>query len=81
MIELKHQTRDEFLNRLREDYRNSSGERTVYLASFISKGLSSGDLTDAEVRAKFGSTGWADVRTRLNKMSLLLDKFLLAKGE
>lgn len=65
---LKHQSIDEFLSRLREEYRNSSGDWTVQIANFITSRIQAGDLTDSELRAKFGLTvaQWNQLKAKMN---------------
>lgn len=64
---LKHQTRAQFLARLREDYRGSERDRTVHLGDRVLAMIGSGDLTDAELRAAFGLSvaQWAAAKARM----------------
>lgn len=67
-LPLKHQSIAEFITRLREEYRNSSGDWAVQLASFITSRIQAGDLTDAELRAEWGLTvaQWNQLKTKMN---------------
>ena len=82
-LTIKHQSRDEFLTRLREDARNATGSRMVYLAERVLALISAGDLTDVELRAKFGKTvaQWASFKTRLQGLITARNTIRGAVGE
>jgi hypothetical protein len=69
-IALKHQTRGQFLARLRADMRDSIGNRTVHVADRIMAMVGTGDLTDTEVRNEFGYSvaQWNTAKARFNAL-------------
>ncbi len=80
---LKHQSRLQFLTRLRADMRDSTGGRTVHLADRIIAMISDGDLTDAELRAQFGLTvaQWNATKARFNTLISARRTLAAAQGE
>ena len=80
---LKHQSIETFLARLREDYRNSSGDRTALLASFVTSRIASGDLTDTQLRTAFNlSAGaWNALKTKMQTLVTSRNNLRGAIGE
>ncbi len=80
---LKHQSRGQFLTRLRADVRDSTGARTVHLADRIIAMIDAGDLTDAELRAQFGYTvaQWNAAKARFNTLINARRTLAAAQGE
>lgn len=80
---LKHQTIGDFIERLREAYRDSQGDRTVKLARFIVARVDAGDLTDAELRAAFGKTTaqWNTMKTKLRGLQNARAQLMSSVGE
>lgn len=80
---LKHQSEDAFLTRLRERYRNASGEDAVTVAAYVVAAIQRGDLTDASVRAKFGMTvaQWTQAKNRMGNFVSARNTLRSAIGE
>lgn len=80
---LKHQTKEQFIARLREEYRNSEGERTIQLGKFIVAKLGTNDFSDIEMRAAFGLTTaqWNTLKTKLNARVTASNTVRTALGE
>lgn len=80
---LKHQTRGQFLARLRADMRDSIGNRTVHVADRIVALIDAADLTDAEVRAAFAlSSGqWTAAKNRFRNYGTARRTLRAAVGE
>ena len=80
---LKHQSRDAFLTRLRDDVRDAAGSRMVHLASRILALIDAGDLTDVELRAKFGKTvaQWNTAKARWQSLVAARNTIRGAVGE
>jgi hypothetical protein len=55
-LNLNHQTKEEFANRFREKYRNSSRLECAKLATWLMNHLDAGDFTDLQLRTAFGLT-------------------------
>ena len=69
-IVLKHQTSQDFLNRLRLAYRDGEPERVIQIAKVIRRRLTTGDLTDTQLRAIFGLTvpQWNTLKTKMQTL-------------
>lgn len=65
-LTLRYQTKAQFCERLRDDYRAAQGERATKLAALILGWIADGSLTDAECRAAFGQTvaQWSQFKTQ-----------------
>jgi len=68
-MRLHHQTTQQFLRRLRDAYRVSSGERCVWLGEFTLAAIVRGDLTEEACRTAFGvnAAQWATLKTRIQQ--------------
>lgn len=80
---LKHQSLDEFQTRLRERYRNASGDDAIQTAAYIVAAVQRGDLTDAALRSKWGLTAgqWAAAKVRMQNMVNARNAVRTAIGE
>lgn len=80
---LKHQTLAEFATRLREHYRQLSGEELCEVAKFIVAHIANGDFTETQVRNAFGLTvaQWDVVKVRIQNYADVHDILLSAVGE
>ncbi len=68
-LNLRHQTPQEFIERLRDAYRASSGDRCIALGEFALAAIVRGDLTEEAVRTAFGLSpaGWVTLKTRIQQ--------------
>lgn len=64
---LHHQTVEEFKTRLREHHRNAVGDDAIRSAAYMVAAIQRGDLTDVEMRTKFGLTAgqWTLAKNRM----------------
>ena len=53
-LTLNHQTKQEFANRLREKYQNSTREETARIAHKLYEWYAAGDITKEQVKSAFG---------------------------
>lgn len=76
-------TKAELIRRLREDYRNAQGEQAVTIAQAIQNLIAAGTLTDADLRAAFGTTvaQWAQVKARMKALIDARAVVRAARGE
>lgn len=67
-LDLKHQTVQQLLARVRASYLLSEGVDACRLASWLTDAIDAGDVTDAQARAAWGMTvaQWAAFKGRLN---------------
>lgn len=69
-LTLRHQTAAEFAARLRAAYRDGDRTLRVRIARFVLARLTTGDITDAQMRAVFGLTvaQWSALKTRMQAL-------------
>lgn len=67
---LKHQTPEQFLARLRAEYREAVGDRLLTLARYVLNSVAVGDVTDAQYRVAFGrsTSQWTSLKNRMNTL-------------
>lgn len=82
-ISLKHQTREQFLARLRQEFAASERERCVYLGGRVLSWVQAGDLTDAECRAAWGKTvgQWNALKAAMQSRATARNTVRSAVGE
>lgn len=80
---LKHQTQQEFVQRFRQAYQEAAQERVVQLARFLLNKITSGDLTDTQVRNAFNLTvnQWNTLKTKMQTWISNYDSVQAAAGE
>ena len=80
---LKHQTLDAFQTRLREKFRNATGDDAIQTAAYIVAAVQRGDLTDAALRAKWGMTAgqWTAAKNRMQNFVNARNTIRSAIGE
>jgi hypothetical protein len=80
---LHHMTLGELAARLREDYRNLSGEQLCKIARFIVRHIQAGDFTETQVRNAFGLTvnQWNALKTKMQALTDAYDTVQAATGE
>lgn len=68
-LDLKHQTKAQFLSRLRVKYEAAQGEQACRLATWLTDAIDAGDVTDAQARAAWGMTTaqWASLKGRMTQ--------------
>ena len=83
MLELKHQSKEQFLERFRNRYRESSGLETIRQSSWLADRLDDGDFTDDQVRSsfKFKTSEMVSFKARLNSRRATLRQIRSAIGE
>lgn len=67
---LKHQTRAQFITRVRQAYRDGDRDMLLRIARFLLNRIQAGDVTDAELRAAFGltTTQWNNLKTKMQQL-------------
>lgn len=80
---LKHQTAEQFVQRVRAAYRDGQRERLVAIARFIIGRLQAGDITDAQCRNAFGLnvTQWNALKNRMQNLIAAANALEGAVGE
>lgn len=80
---LKHQSEDAFLTRLRDYYRDTVGDATIYAAEWILAAIQRGDITDTSMRNKFGKNvaAWNTFKADMRAMGGARNIVLAARGE
>lgn len=80
---LVFQTGAQFLQRLRERFRNSDKDDSAKIARWIINRLDSGNVTALQLRTAFGLTvqQWATLEARLREMKSAIEAVDRAKGE
>lgn len=82
-LNLKHQTKAQLRNRLRVEYRNSSGERLAKIAHLILTFIEDGTYTDAQIKTEFGKDDakYVIFKERLTKLRASWLEIRGAKGD
>lgn len=82
-LNLKHQTKAQLRNRLRVEYRNSSGERLSKIAHLILTFIEDGTYTDAQIKTEFGKDDakYVIFKERLTKIRASWLEIRDAKGD
>lgn len=81
MIALKHQTKAQFVARLRERYRTAKAGELAVLATWLVNHLDAGDITIAEIRTAFGLTQANALITRARTLKDRAAGVAAAQGE
>ena len=83
MLDLRHQTPQQFAQRLRARFRAATKAEAARLATWIMDRIDAGDITDAQMRAAFGltTTQWTAVKTRLTNLLTAYRAVDAARGE
>lgn len=80
---LKHQTPEQFLARLRAEYREAVGDRLLVLTRYVINSVAVGDFTDAQYRAAFSrsTSQWTSLKGRMNALINASNMLNTAIGE
>lgn len=80
---LLHQNIQNFVARLREDFRGSERDRTLLLARFILARINDTTFTDAQMQAVFGvtATKWTQIKSKMNAAVTASNTLLAYVGE
>ena len=64
---LKHQTAQQFVNRMREAFRTAPADRALVIARFVQARVQVGDITDAQCRAAWGLNAgqWTALKAKM----------------
>lgn len=82
-LNLQYQTVAEFAARLREKYRNGTGEQAARIAKWILDHIEAGDFTDAQVRGAFSLTAgqWTTLKAKMTTLRTNYEAVQAAQGE
>lgn len=80
---LNHQTKAQFLTRLRERHASASGDEAARLSARLADWIDAGDITDAQARAAFALTvaQWSAAKARMTTLRTHYAAVLAARGE
>lgn len=80
---LNHQTKAEFLARLRTEYLVSTGMKTCKIARWIIDALNAGNITVAECRTAWGASPpqWSAINGRMDTQAASYSTVTTAVGE
>lgn len=80
---LAYQTGAQFLQRLRQRYRDAQPEKVVRIARWIARRIDAGDVTVAQLRAAFGLTvqQWNTLEAKMRDLAAALNATETAVGE
>lgn len=80
---LKHQTKEQFMSRFRQRYRDSSGEQCAKLSSWLLDRIDDQDFTDEQVinAFNFKVSELIQFKTRMNTLRSSLRHIRSAIGE
>ena len=83
MLVFKHQTKEQFMTRFHQRYRDSAGEETVRLGTWLLDKLDDGDFTDDHVIFGFGfkQSELVSFKARLNSWRSAYRQIKSAIGE
>lgn len=76
---LKHQTKEQFMTKFRQRYRDSENEITLAMASKLLDLNDDGDVTDQEIKASFGFST-PELMTFKTKLSSYRTSFRLTRS-
>jgi len=80
---LKHQTVEGLVSRIRARYKDSSPQEVVTIARFLINRISTGDLTDAQLRTAFGKSAaqWTSLKNKMTSLVNADNSVRAATGE
>lgn len=83
VLNLKHQTNAQFLERFRKAYRDAEGEQKARMDALILDAIDAGEVTDAQVRQAFGKTvaEYNQMKVRMTTLRGQHDAVRAARGE
>ena len=82
-LALKHQTKEQFMSRFRQRYRESSGEHSAKLATWLLDRLDDQEFTDDQVMTAFNYkvSELIQLKTKLTQLRSSLRQIRSAIGE
>lgn len=80
---LKHQTKEQFIQRFRQAYQNGNRERLAKLANWLLNRIADGDVTDTQARNAFNLTvtQWNTLKTKMQNLVNNYNAVQSAAGE
>lgn len=83
MLVLVHQSKEQFMERFRNRYRESSGLETIRQSTWLIDRLDDGDFTDAQVMTSFNfkTSELVSFKARLNNWRSIFRQIRSAIGE